>query len=359
MNENHDAPINEMLTSKPLAKRPKDLCSQDSNAKSLKFLDNWAQSQTIMQDIQQLLYPNNQHENKLSFSNFKDVQTAILQAKALYLSHRFCKEEYIFFALIPVESFHDSRWSSSFYDARVRPIQDKMDEIEKKHGLNSGHYWPEEKGPREYNRLSKEYDKLYDETFIETLREFDLNELANIKAKKPKEFDRLREHGRRIFHHQDATSAVLREAIINYEKDAIKSSKSGAYLTGIIALAAALEGTLTLVCMKFSELAKIKFLEVNKKPKGCIATDPTTWSFETLIIVCTNAGWIQNIETENTIFNASQIAHHLRKIRNYVHPGRQIKEKPWMITSKKEYEMAKSIYTALIFSLNERYDVLK
>lgn len=83
--------------------------------------------------------------------------------------------------------------------------------------------------------------------------------------KKPKEFDRLREHGRRIFHHKDATSEILRETVINYEKDAIKSSKAGAYLAGIIALGAALEGTLILICLQSTPLAKAAFKEIEKE----------------------------------------------------------------------------------------------
>lgn len=360
MDQNQDPPIEKILIAKPIAKRSKALSSQDSNQKSLKFLDGWAKSQTVMQEISQILYPKNKFEKKLSFSNFNDVQTAVLQAKALYFSYRFCREEYTYFILAPIESFHDSRWSDKFYDARTRPILDKMKEIENKHGLEDGQYWPSGKGPREYKKLSKEYDKIYEETFIETLREFDLTDLADLKAKKPKEFDRLREHGRRIFHHKDDTSEVLRETIINYEKDAIKSSKAGAYLAGIIALAAALEGTLILMCLKSSLLAEEAFKKIEKKPKrNTNIKDPTTWSFETLIHVCTKAGWICNIVTENAVFKASEIAHHLRRMRNYVHPGRQSKEKPWMVTSKKEYEMAQSIYIALVYSLNEKHSVFK
>ncbi|RUR17190.1 hypothetical protein ELY21_11520 [Legionella sp. km535] len=369
MDQNQDPPFEKILIAKPLTKRSQALSSHDSNQKSLKVLDGWAKSQSVMQEISQILYPNNKFEKKLSFSNFNDVQIAVLQAKALYLSYRFCREEYTYFILAPIESFHDSRWSDKFYDARIRPILDKMDEIEKKHGLKDGHSWPAGKGPREYNKLSKEYDKIYEETFIETLREFDLNDLADLKAKKPREFDRLREHGRRIFHHKDATSEILRETVINYEKDAIKSSKAGAYLAGIIALAAALEGTLILICLKSTPLAEAAFKEIEKqdikeadtkrnKKKGN-AKDPTTWSFDTLIQVCTKAGWIQNIETENAVFNASEIAHLLRKMRNYVHPARQSKEKPWMVTSEKEYQMAQSIYTALVYSLDEKYNVFK
>ncbi|RUR14760.1 hypothetical protein ELY21_15365 [Legionella sp. km535] len=293
-------------------------------------------------------------QNKKLHNRFKQKNNYIpIFSFELYLSYRFCREEYTYFILAPIESFHDSRWSDKFYDARIRPILDKMDEIEKKHGLKDGHSWPAGKGPREYNKPSKEYDKIYEETFIETLREF----------------DRLREHGRRIFHHKDATSEILRETVINYEKDAMKSSKAGAYLAGIIALAAALEGTLILICLKSTPLAEAAFEEIEKqdiketdtkrnKKKGN-AKDPTTWSFDTLIQVCTRTGWIQNIETENAVFNASEIAHLLRKMRNYVHPARQSKEKPWMVTSEKEYQMAQSIYIALVYSLDEKYNVFK
>ena len=112
-------------------KEPRQAAGNTSQ-KSLKVLDDWAKSQSIMQEISQILYPDNKFEKKLSFSNFSDVQIAVLQAKALYLSYRFCREEYIYFLLAPIESFHDSRWRDKFYDAQIRPILDRMDEIKKK-----------------------------------------------------------------------------------------------------------------------------------------------------------------------------------------------------------------------------------
>lgn len=357
MKNDKTAKLMKELISKPLTKRHKEFKNVAQNS-ALKILDNFAHSQVILNEINELIYPNKQPSQKLSFSESNDIQKKLYHAKALYLANRFCKEEYIFFCIAIIELFHDSRWTNSYYDSQLNPINEQIEEIRTKHGLTPDQYWPRGKGPQEYQKLSKEYDNLFNQTIIETLIEFELDELAEIKEKNPKKFEQLREQGRRIFHHKDALPEAIKETIIHYERDAVKASKAGAYLSGIIALGSALEGILTLVCIQFIDQAQKIFLKLNIKSKSMKFNDPTTWNFDTLIKICTQSGWIQNIETENTIFNASELANYLKKMRNYVHPARQGKERAWMTTDQKEYELSKSFYVAILHSLNKIYNIL-
>ena len=42
------------------------------------------------------------------------------------------------------------------------------------------------------------------------------------------------------------------------------------------------------------------------------------------------------------------LAHALRLTRNYVHPGRPVRERPWVEPGEEEYMNAEAIYTALL-----------
>ncbi|KTD73816.1 hypothetical protein [Legionella tucsonensis] len=346
------------IISKTIAKRPKEFVDPKSSELSLTVLDNFAKSQEILKEILGLLYPNGKKQSKSDFSKTQNVERAIIQAEALYYSHRFCKEQYIFFVLLPIEHFHESRWSNSYYKKRIDPIVKKIDEVKKRHGLKDDEDWPARHGPREYHRLSKEYDKLFDQTFVEVLKEFGLNDLADLKEKKPQKLNKLREHGRRIFFHENSLPEAIKESIIHYEHEAVRAYKSKAYLAGIIALAAALEGVLLLLCLQKIEEASNAFLKLKGSNKKYKPQDPTTWSFEILINVCNQIGWIKNIKTENCEFNSTEIAHYLRRMRNYVHPARQCKDRAWIVTSQKEYEFSKSLYIAFVSNLNKISEIL-
>jgi hypothetical protein len=161
------------------------------------------------------------------------------------------------------------------------------------------------------------------------------------------EFDRLRERGRRsVFHHGEYVLA-LKDVISQSERDGRKAAEVGAYSAAITSLGGAVEGLLLLRCLRSPH----KAVRIAKKlPRRLIprqADDPTTWSFEVLVEVCFAAGWLPPLDSSIAQYDSSALAHRLRRLRNYVHPGKRARERPWAETDEREYEDVEAIYVLL------------
>ena len=76
-------------------------------------------------------------------------------------------------------------------------------------------------------------------------------------------------------------------------------------------------------------------------------------TFETLIEVCLEAGWLPPVETSVARYDTAGLAHLLRLMRNHVHPGRHAREKPWSETDEREYQDADAIYVVLPSTLGK------
>jgi len=271
----------------------------------------------------------------------------------LYLSGRISKQTYFYWAAYFVEAVHEERWLDGKYENELDPISQAMDDIERQHGLQPDESWSRGTGPEEYIRLNSQYEAVLDAKVLETLREFGLDDLADLKEQTPREFERLRERGRRSVVHRDELALAIRDVVLLYEEDARRAASVEAYSAAVIALGAGVEGLLLLRCLRSSQKASRIASKLPKRLRPRFPDDHTTWTFETLIEVCLKAGWLPPVDTSVGRYNPAGLAHLLRLMRNYVHPGRHARERPWLETDEREYQDANAIYVVLLSILGK------
>jgi hypothetical protein len=273
--------------------------------------------------------------------------------KALYASRRLSTQEYTFYVLLPVETYHGER----IYH-ELMPISIKLNEIRKQHGLKEDEYWPIGQGPKEYIKLNKQWDAADHSKFIDRLREFGLDDLADLKLNDSNRFDQLRERGRRALFHRDEQVAAITDIVIRYEKDARRAASVAAYSAAVTTLGAAIEGLLILRCLKsLTKASRIAGrLPRRIRPSSLHLKDPIGWPFEALIEVCYRAGWLPQYKTETLRFDSVGLAHLIRLLRNHVHPGRHFRGRPWSEFDERDFKDAESIYTILFNTIKKTFE---
>lgn len=78
-------------------------------------------------------------------------------------------------------------------------LSEKMQAIEREHGLSKDEYWPKGQGPEEYNRLSDEFDRTSDAIIAATFDEFGESELGAMYRHDHERFDQLTNDGRKKY----------------------------------------------------------------------------------------------------------------------------------------------------------------
>jgi hypothetical protein len=275
------------------------------------------------------------------------VRDSVAFAKLLYASRKISRQEFVLFGIFPVESIHDHRWTQGLYDHDLREVREAMEAVERSYDIGPDQFWRRADFPPEYKRLDEQYNLILKTKFISALREFGLDDLASLNENNPRQFERLREHGRRsVFHCEDIAEA-LEDLVHSYENDARRAASAKAYSAAITSLGAGLEGLLLLRCLKDKDEA-VRIAGNLPKGKPRDLEDLTTWSFDHLIKTCSAAGWLPSFSTPAAKFLSAGLAHQLRQMRNYVHPGRHVREKPWLEPEEEDYKDAEAIYLALL-----------
>jgi hypothetical protein len=314
---------------------------------ALKRIDDRFLGEDILSEVRELV----KDDNKEKKGRWKDPAMAIKYvalAQALYAARRVKRAEYVYYASWPVENIHESRWMDGEYDKKLSPINDLMKAIESKHGLNKNEYWPVGTAPPEHERLNKKYELILDSYRTDVMREFGLADLADLLSHDRSEYERLRERGRRAIHHHNDTQAALKDVVVRYEEDARRAASAGAYSAAITLLGAGLEGLLLLRCLKSKNKSAKTASTLPKKQRPRNLDDPTGWTFETLIETNLAAGWLPNVSTAIATYDPAGLAHILRVMRNQVHPGRCVREYPWLEISEDDYKDGEAIYVALL-----------
>jgi hypothetical protein len=338
---------------KPLRSRKYRAIGASTYLEALARLDERALGDELVKQLRSALTPKQHGESKPSWKNAARAKDFVELAKALYASRRISTQEYVFYASNPVENVHSARWLDGYYDAELGPINVALDDIKKKYGLRPEEDWRRGEGPDEYVRLEDEYEKVVDGKLVETLKEFGLEDLAELSSKNAKEFDRLRERGRRTIFHSSELALAIRDVVLRYEEEARQAANASAYSAAIICIGAAIEGLLLLRCLRSKKKAKDISLKLPRRVRPKLIDDPTTWTFEALIEVCLNAGWLPPVETPLARYNVAALAHTLRLMRNYVHPGREARERPWSEADERDYQDASAIYVILFSRLGK------
>lgn len=323
---------------RPLVTREKTGKPSEVN-KSLEHFDGYLMGRFHLPKALDEVKKIKEEKNKDFYKDEEYVKKMLNFSAALFLAKRLSFQEFVFMASQYVEHYYDSM-IFDFPDMKAHYEDSKV--VEKKLGLKPGEYWPKGKGPQEYQDLHRRFDRIYEKNFIATLKKFSLFQLAEIRETKPKEFDKLRERGRRAFHHKQESISVITDVVNRYERDAKRAASVELYGPAVILLGAAVEGLLLIRCLKSKRKAS-KIYKKLKKPSK-LSDKPMKWTFENLALVCEKAGWLPDIKYKEEVYLPAGFVSMLRRMRNYIHPGRIALETPWSETSEYEYEDAKAIY---------------
>src|SRR5687768_9654539 len=145
----------------------------DELRQALEHLDRRAAGSIALQEaIAELrLLPRPERSNKSSREGQARAQVSV--AHAMYAAGRVTRAEYFFFLTMPLISLvHESRWTDGEYDEDLKPISDRMKQIESAHGQAKEEFWPSGAGPPEYQALNREYETVLDRKQGEVFREF-------------------------------------------------------------------------------------------------------------------------------------------------------------------------------------------
>jgi|SRR3954463_11395518 len=335
---------------RPLARRQH---SSDRKAlvAALERLDSRSLGEDLLSQLQDVIAEMGKDRKSSIREDPVAVAKSVTLTRVLYMSRRISTQEYVLLAVSPIEWVHSDRITDGYYDSDLEPISKAIDKIREAHGLRGGEFWLKGEGPKEYEQLNRQYEAIIDKHFIKTLSEFGLNDLADLREKDPEEFNRLRERGRRSVFHKDELVPALRDIVMRYEEDARKAASAKAYSAAVTLLGAGVEGLLLLRCLRSKKKACRIAQELPRKQRPRSPEDPTTWFFDNLIEVCLKAGWLPPVSTELAKYDSAGLAHLLKLMRNHVHPGRYVRERPWIETDEQDYQDAEAIYLVLLSTL--------
>lgn len=284
------------------------------------------------------------------WTDLASVKEALELTHALYEGGRFTWDEYFFHSAVPVESLHDHRNFEGHYKDKLDPISAKLRDVEAKHGLKDGEYWPKGQGPAEYDRLNARYEKALNDEFEKLLREVGLAAHTRLWRNNRDEFHRLREAGRASVFEASHIEHATAKLIEIYESEAAKCAKAKAYYAACVMLGSASEALILLKCLQEpTELAAARAKITNSK--GFHKDGPQSWSLSQLVDIAKEAGWIANLETQNVVVQMVNLMSHLRDIRNLVHPGRHAVRRPHVSIGQEQHADTKTAYLALRFTL--------
>lgn len=339
---------------KPLTVRSERLADRKALLAALGRLDQRALREDELAALRPVLQERREARGKQGWKDPEAARGFVHLAQVLYASRRISAQEYVFYATSPVEGVHEGRWMDGHYDDALKPISDRLQSIRDENGLDPEEAWARGEGPEEFQRLNERYERILDEKLFGTLIEFGLDDLAMLMRERPEEFDAKRERGRRAVFHKDEPVHVIEDIVMRLERDARTAADAGAYSAAITSLGAGVEGLLLLRCLRSpKEAAEIAGrLPRGRRPRS--TNDPTKWRFGVLIDVCLEAGWLPPVETSYASYDPAALAHILREMRNYVHPGRRARERPWVDTEERDVQDAEDIYVILLSALRSQ-----
>ena len=251
-----------------------------------------------------------------------------------------------------IEDVFDRRMMEEYYEEELREITSKMRAIEKREGLGEFEYWPIGQGPEDYEELNKEYDLIFDKKFEEALREFGLQDMADLYYNNREVYDAKREKGRRIVIQDISDREILESLQEQFEKEAECCASCGAFHAAVVMIGSAVESSLLNACLKYKEIA----LEAKKrlsKEKHPPTNNPKDWGIVHLASVADEAGWLPRYKVEDVeILSASSLIQKIKRLRNLVHPGRHLSNKN-VLDVKGSYDVARASYLLLRRLLKE------
>ena len=273
------------------------------------------------------------------------VRSYLDLVRALKRSGKLTFAEYVMQAGHRLEGIVDHRIQSGAYASELDPISEAMRQIEVAHGLTPDQYWTRANMPDDYSALSDAYDTVTSSKLPLVMDEFGEGELAELLRSDKVRYDALREEGRLSIFEKENTDAALTALIANYEDQAHRATEAQAYLAACLMWGAAAEARLLLRCLRELDAALAARDQLGKdKPRR---DDPTKWTLEQLVLVTAKAGWLGTIEDDDFVFYVEGLVGQLRGMRNLVHPGRCIVDRPHLLVDAAMCDDARTAYLAL------------
>ena len=256
---------------------------------------------------------------------------------------------YSFRAAFYVIGIHEDRWLNHKYEEELTPISQKMKEIEKENGLEEDEYWSLDEGPDEWRELNNEYNSVLDQKLPKVLKEFGFEDIADLIKKDKAKYDKLYEEGRKNTFNKTSEIEELSAIVDKYKREAQISIESEAYYASAILSGAAIEALLLREVLKKPEQVSKVFdsLPQKSKPKS----DPRKWRLYDLINIAEMADWLPKIQIKDDIYLLDALAHVVRSLRNFLHPGRVLREKATIGIEKSEAQLTNSVLVVLNYAI--------
>ncbi len=280
------------------------------------------------------------------------VRAHIKLVRALRQASKITFAEYVVQVGSSLESVVDHRHSEEGYASELDPISEAMRKVEIAHGLGPDQYWMRADMPDDYAALSDAYEDVITAKLPLVADEFGEGEIADLLRTDRSAYDTLREQGRLSIFEKENTDAALTALVTSYEDQASRATEAQAYLAGCVMWGAAAEARLLLRCLQNLDAALAARDELGRnKPRR---NDPTQWTLEQLVMVVTKAGWLGVLEDHDFIFYVEGLIGQLRSVRNLIHPGRSIVERPHLMVDAAMCNDARTAYFALRLAVQKR-----
>lgn len=230
---------------------------------------------------------------------------------------------YFFMRVYAVERVHWQRQLNGLYDADLASIKAGIDSIRQREGLNDNKSWSIGKAPEDFEKLEDEYSQVLAAKFEGALREFGLNDIANLYCMDRESYEEFREQGRRLGFEDIPDLEQLSTLQRQFEAESKICAEGEAYHAAAIMIGSAIEAALLFTCLNRRDeaLNARERLPKKKRPKN---TDPKRWSLYQLTLVADQAGWLPDFEVEDGTLLSGPLLDMMRGLRNLVHPARHL-----------------------------------
>ena len=250
--------------------------------------------------------------------------------------------------LYPIERVHEERLLDGLYESDLGEINAGMEAIRKREGLDDDEYWPIGEGPDDLEKLEQQYEKVTERKFEETLREYGLDDIADLYCQDRKSYDAQREQGRQLAHVEKSEVEQLYAVQKRFEDEAEKCAKGGAYYAATVMIGSAMEAALLSACLKHLDhvLYVLDRMSNSERPRR---ENPKRWSLVDLERVAAAAGWLPDFVVGDRRVSSRSLVDELRSLRNLAHPAKHLSD-PLSLDVESEYTKARAAYNLL-----ERY----
>ena len=244
-----------------------------------------------------------------------------------------------------IERVHERRWTDGLYEDDLAEVTTQMDAIRQREGLDEDEDWSRGEGPEDWVKLNDQWDQIYDMTFENVLREYGLNDIAELYQANREAYEAFREEGRRFVFENIPELERLSVLQQQYENEASICANSKAYLAAAAMIGSAMETALLFTCLNYCEnaLEAYKRLPTDKRPKS---NNPEKWTFNQLVKIVYEAGWLPDLDVGDEIISSYKLTDMVRQLRNMLHPVRHLSDSG-VLDVEGQYVNAQATYVLL------------